>query len=82
MKDLFTFAVRGQVQWSQLDEMQRYNIKRAHSETLMYLALLGLSFALGEPDKHKKEAWRRWWIYQTRRLILDTEASMPVPSAL
>lgn len=82
MRDLFTFAVRGQVQWSQLDEMQRYNIKRAHSETLMYLAMLGLSFALGEPDKHKKEAWRRWWIYQTRRLILDTEASMPVPSAL
>ena len=82
MRDLMTFTIRGQVQWAELDEMQRYNIKRAHSEVIMYLALLGLSFALGEPDKHKKEAWRRWWIYQVRRLILDTEASMPIPSAV
>ena len=82
MKDMLTFAIRGQVQWAELDEMQRYNVKRAHTEMLMYLAMLGLSFALGEPDRHKKEWWRRWWIYQVRRLILDTEASMPVPSAV
>ena len=82
MKDLMTFAFRAQVSWSELDEMQRYNIKRAHSETMMYLAMLGLAFALGTPDEHKKEFWRRWWIYQVRRLILDTEASMPIPSAV
>lgn len=82
MKDLYTFTFRSQAQWHNLDEMQKYNVQRVRSEMLMYLALLGLGFALGEPDKHKKEVWRRWWIYQTKRMILDTEASMPHPKAL
>lgn len=77
MKDFYTFMFRSQAQWHNLDDMQKYNIKRVRSEMLMYVALLGLSFALGEPDKHKKEFWRRWWIYQTKRALLDTEASMP-----
>lgn len=79
MKDLMYFTLRAQSQWSNLDEMQRYNVKRVHTEMMMYFALLGLSFALGEPDKHKKEFWRRWWIYQVKRMILDTEGSMPHP---
>lgn len=79
MKDLYTFMFRSQAQWHNLDEMQKYNIKRVRAEMLMYVCLLGLGFALGEPDDHKKEFWRRWWIYQTKRAILDTEASMPHP---
>ena len=79
MKDYMTFMLRAQSQWSNLDEMQKYNVKRVHTEMMMYIALLGLSFALGEPDRHKKEFWRRWWIYQVKRMILDTEASMPNP---
>ena len=77
MKDYWTFMLRAESQWSNLDEMQRYNVKRVHTEMMMYIALLGLQFALGEPDEHKKEWWRRWWIYQTKRMILETEASMP-----
>jgi hypothetical protein len=82
MRDYMTFMLRAQSQWSNLDEMQRYNVKRVHQEMMMFVALLGLSFALGEPDKHKKEFWRRWWIYQTKRMLLETEASMPHPKAL
>lgn len=82
MRDFMTFTLRAQSQWSNLDEMQKYNVKRVHTEMCMYIALLGLSFALGEPDEHKKEFWRRWWIYQTKRLMLDTEASMPMPTAI
>ena len=82
MRDFITFAVRAQAQWENLDEMQRYNVKRVMAEMSMYVALLGLSFALGEPDKHKKEFWRRWWIYQVKRLLLDSEASMPHPKAI
>ena len=82
MKDYLTFMLRAQSQWHNLDEMQRYNVKRVHTEMMMYFALLGLSFALGEPDKHKKEFWRRWWIYQVKRMLLDTEASMPHPKAI
>ena len=82
MKDLLTFTLRSESQWGNLNEMQRYNIKRVRAEMLMYICLLGLSFALGEPDDHKKDFWRRWWIYQTKRAILDTEASMPHPKAI
>ena len=77
MRDMYTFTFRAQSQWSNLNDMQKHNVRRVQSEMLMYVALLGLSFALGEPDDHKQEFWRRWWIYQTRRMILDTEASMP-----
>lgn len=79
MKDAAKFNLRVQTNWRNLNDMQRYNCKRAISEFLMLIALYGLSFALGEPDEHKKEFWRRWWIYQTKRMILDTEASMPNP---
>lgn len=81
MKDLYTFALRSEAQWHNLDAMQKYNIKRVRAEMLMFVILSGLSFALGEPDEHKKEFWRRWWIYQTRRALMDTEASMPHPKA-
>lgn len=79
MKDYMTFLLRAQSQWHNLDEMQRYNVKRVHTEMMMYFALLGISFALGEPDQHKKQFWRRWWIYQVKRMLLDTEGSMPHP---
>lgn len=77
MKDFTTFMFRASTQWSNLDNMQKANIKRVRGEMLTFIALLGLSFVLGEPDDHKKEFWRRWWIYQTKRMIVDTEASKP-----
>ncbi len=78
MKDAYLLFTRAQTQWNNLDDTQRYNVKRARSEILMLVALTGLSFVLGEPDDHKKEFWRRWWIYQTKRMITETEASMPL----
>ena len=77
LKDLVAFAVRSSAQWSNLDEMQRYNLKRARAEICMLIALSGLEFALGDPDKHKGDFWRRWWIYQTKRMITETSASTP-----
>jgi hypothetical protein len=82
MKDFVTFTTRAQASWDELSESQRYNVKRVLSEMTMFAALMGLSFALGEPEDHKKEFWRRWWIYQVRRLILDAEASMPHPKMI
>lgn len=77
VKDFVTFMFRASSQWSNLNEMQKYNIKRVRAEMCMLISLLGLSFTLGEPDDHKQEFWRRWWIYQTKRMITETEASMP-----
>lgn len=82
MKDLVTFTFRSSTQWSNLTDMQKYNIKRVRGEMLMFILLSGLSFALGDPDDHKKEFWRRWWMYQVRRMLIDTEASMPTPFML
>jgi hypothetical protein len=36
-----------------------------------------LSFALGEPDEHKREFWTRMWIYQTKRALMDVRGSTP-----
>lgn len=82
LRDYMRFMLRAQAQWNNMSEMQRYNIQRVHSEMKLYIALLGLSFVLGEPDEHKKDFWRRWWIYQARRLKVDTEAALPSVSAI
>ena len=82
LKDFMYFTLRAQSQWHNLTEEQKYNVKRVHTEMTLYIILLGLSFALGDPDRHKREFWRRWWIYQVKRLMLDTEASMPHPKAI
>lgn len=82
MKDFISFMFRSSTQWSNLSDMQKYNIKRARTEILTLIALGCLSMALGEPDEHKKEFWRRFFIYQTKRMITDTEGYMPVPQAL
>lgn len=77
MKDCWLMMTKAQTQWNNLSEMQRYNVKRARAEIIMWISLLGLSFVLGEEDDHKKEWFRRWWIYQTKRMLTETEASMP-----
>ena len=81
-RDLYTFTFRAQSQWTNLTPEQRANVARVRTEMTLYLLLCGLSFALGEPDEHKREFWRRWWIYHTKRIMLDTEASMPHPKAI
>lgn len=82
MKDLYTFMFRSQSQWHNLSEDQKYNIQRVKSEMTLWLLLNGLSFALGDPDRHKREYWRRFWIYQTKRALTETTASMPTPSTI
>lgn len=48
----------------------------------MFLCLLGLSFALGAPDDHKKEFWYRWLMYITRRLLNEEMSSIPVTNIM
>ena len=79
LRDVAMFALRAQTQWSTLDAVQRNNIKRAHTEFLTWLALLTISFGLGEPEEHKKEFYRRVAIYQVKRMLLDYESAMPHP---
>lgn len=74
---IFNFESEYATRWSELNDMQRANCKRALSELIVLASLLTLGFALGEPDEHKKDFWRRMWIYQTKRAIMETRASVP-----
>ena len=76
MKDLVNFSFRSSAQWSNLTPMQKYNVKRCRTELLMFLSLLGFSFALGDPDRHKKKWWRRFLMYpKIRNLQYDSKDS-------
>ena len=75
--DIFRFQRESMLHWNEMNPMQKANCRRALSEILVLSSLLTLSFALGEPDDHKKEFWTRMWIYQTKRAITDINGSTP-----
>lgn len=74
---IFNFESEYASRWSEMTKDQKANCRRAMAEQLVLASLLGLSFALGEPDDHKKEFWTRMWIYQTKRAIMDVRGSVP-----
>lgn len=82
MGECATFAVTGRMNWANMDDVQKYNFKRAHNELILYFMLLGLGFALGDPKDNRGNAAKKFWIYQVKRLILDTEASTPHPAMI
>lgn len=64
--------------WHELDDMQKYNLKRAMAETLI-LGMLTASIALLGDYKDKKGNWAyRHLIYLLKRLSMETKASDPV----
>lgn len=63
--------------WSDMDNVQKDNVRRACAEIAMFFGLLGISVAMGDPKDHKGEWFYRFMIYQIRRLIMDEEASIP-----
>lgn len=75
--DIFNFQRESMLHWNEMNSMQKANCKRALSELIVLSSLLTLSFALGEPDDHKKEWLMRMFIYQTKRAITDINGSTP-----
>ena len=75
--DIFNFQRESMLHWNEMNSMQKANCRRALSELIVLSSLLTLSFALGEPDEHRKEFWMRMWIYQTKRAITDINGSTP-----
>lgn len=74
---IFRFESEYATRWSEMEDYQKANVRRAMSEFLILGSLLTLSFALGEPEDHKKEFWMRMWIYQTKRALIDVNAATP-----
>lgn len=77
-KALFNFESEYATRWDEMTDAQKANVRRAMSEQVVLGCLLGLSFALGEPEDHKKEFWTRMWIYQTKRALRDVKGSTPI----
>lgn len=75
---MFHFESEYATRWSEMTTSQKANVRRAVAEQVLIGCLLSLSFALGEPEDHKKEFWYRMWIYQTKRALMDLNASTPV----
>lgn len=75
--DVLGFEREAMLHWKDMNTMQKANVKRAMTELTVLCSLFTLSFALGEPDEHKKEFWMRMWIYQTKRAITDVNGSTP-----
>lgn len=74
----FHFESEYATRYSELTDAQKANVRRAVTEHLVLMSLLCLSFALGEPEDHKKEFWYRMWIYQTKRSLMDVTGSTPL----
>lgn len=74
---IFRFESEYATRWGEMEDYQKANVRRAMSEQLILWSLLTLSFALGEPEDHKKEFWMRMWIYQTKRALMDVNAATP-----
>lgn len=77
LKDWKHFRTAYTVTWNQLDRGQKANVKRAIREHGILACLHLLSFALGEPEDHKREFWLRMFIYQVKRAIVDIQGSTP-----
>ena len=82
LKDLRIFEAKAALLKSEMTDEQKANYKRFKSEMAVLAALTTLSFALGEPEDHKKEFWYRMWMYQVKRLKLDVEAATPAGALL
>lgn len=64
--------------WNEMTSSQRHNVKRAEMEILMFFALVGASRLLGSYKDHDDDYWRRFWILQTKRLLVDVKSSLIV----
>ena len=74
---LLRFESEYATQWSQMNSMQKANVKRAMREQFIMMLLLGLSFAIGETDELKEDAYTRFWAYQAKRALMEVKASTP-----
>lgn len=77
IKAISRFNLEYATRWDELTTAQKYNVNRAISELIVFASLLTLSFAIGEPDDHKREFWMRFFIYQTKRALLEVRGSAP-----
>lgn len=78
LQDFGMFKAKAALHWKDMNDVQKANVRRCLAEHALLGSLVLLSFALGEPEDHKKEFWYRMWIYQVRRAKLDMEAATPI----
>lgn len=61
-----------------LEDDQKANLRKAGMEVLILLSLMGLSMCLGDEDDYDGEFFMRLWILNTKRMLQETKAAMPI----
>ena len=55
----------------------KYNLKKASMEMLMFIALCALNFSMGDVDD-EDDYWIRFWMYNIKRMQFETFAATPL----
>lgn len=81
-KDLARGRVQIATRWEELSDMERHNLKRTIAELEVLVSLSSRLLFLGD-YKDKKGNWAyRNLIYQHKRMLMEVQASTPIPDLL
>lgn len=61
-----------------LENDQKANLRKAGVEVFILLSLMGLGMCLGDEDDHDGDFFMRLWILNTKRMLQETKAAMPI----
>ena len=65
--------------WNELSDMEKYNLKRAISETALLAITTGLITLSATDDKDLKKNWAyKNFLYELKRVQMETRASSPI----
>lgn len=81
IKERRDYGIAAREYWDNLTETQRADVNRVMMESLLLLALGGMSIAMGDPDEHRGDFFFRLWMYNVRRCLMDEIASIPLGAA-
>lgn len=78
LKERREYGIKANMYWDKLSETQKADVKQVLGESLMILALTGLSACMGDPDRHRGEFYFRLWMYVVKRCLFDELATTPL----
>lgn len=78
VKDLRNKKLDIGTRWNEMDDMEKYNLKRAIAEVTL-LSIISAAIQILPDEKDKKGNWAyRNMVYQLKRMEMETMASSPV----
>lgn len=75
---IFKTSFEGAIEWKNMNSMQKANFRRCMMEFLTLALLLSGDAIAGDPKDYKDKYWRRFWLYQLKRALVDVRGSTPI----